>query len=158
MKVSYDLAEDKNAKLVILSSLYSSLASIAQEIRGTTERLTIWSSGLILVVDGWIITGNIKLDVYRRVVICIGVVLFGLIAVFIIRTMETRYRGVAYVTRRINEIQMAHQVGAYLDGEALYPLEWRSYGTKQWKEPIFRVAYVSLSIVTVFGAVVIWIL
>lgn len=158
MKVSYNLDEDKNAKLVILSSLYASLASIAQEIRGTTERLTIWSSGLILVVDGWIITGNIKLDGHRRGVISIGVVLFGLIAVFIIRTMETRYRGVAYVTRRINEIQMAHQVGAYLDGEALYPVEWRTYGTKQWKEPIFRVSYVSLSIVTAFGAVAIWVL
>lgn len=62
MKVSYNLDGDRDAKLVILSSLYASLASVAQEIRGTTERLTIWSSGLILVVDGWIITGNIKLD------------------------------------------------------------------------------------------------
>lgn len=90
--------------------------------------------------------------------ISIGIILFGLIAVFIIRTMEIRYRGVAYVTRRINEIQMAHQVGAYIEGESLYPVEWRTYGTKEWKEPIFRVSYLSLSIVTVFGAVAIWIL
>lgn len=158
MKASYDLADDKTAKLVILGSLYSTLASIAQELRGTAERMTIWSSGLILVVDGWAITGNIKLDASRRGVISIAVVLFGVIAMFIIRTIETRYRGVAYVTRRINEIQMAHQVGAYLEGEALYPVEWRTYGTKEWKEPIFRVSYVSLSIVSAFGAVAIWFL
>lgn len=158
MKALINLAQDKNAKLAILSSLYTSMASIAQEIRGTVERLTIWSSGLILAVDGWLITGNIKLDVYRRGVISIAFILFGIIAVFIIRTMDIRYRGVAFVTRRINEIQMTYKVGAYLDDDALYPLEWQSYGTKQWKEPIFRVSYISLTIVSVFSAVAIWIL
>lgn len=155
---AFDLADNRDAKLVVVGSMYSAMVSIAQELRSTVERMTVWSTGIVLALDGWIITGDVQLDLRRRVLVSCAVIIFGLIATFVVRTLHRRYLGVASVIRRINEVQMAHRPGAFLDGEALFPTQWKDFGTPRWREPIFRVSYLSLVIVSAFGACVVWVL
>lgn len=153
---SFDLAEDKQAKLEVVTSIYQAMISIAQELRGAVERITIWGSGLVLVVDGWLVAGKSTIDLKGKVIISIGIVAFTTIMFLLIKTLQRRYDGVAQVIRKINEVQLAHQTGAYLDGEALFPQHWKEFGTPEWREPIFRLSYVSIPLVAAFGVVVVW--
>lgn len=152
----FDLSDDKDAKLTIISSIYSAMISIAQELRRSAERLAIWASGLMLVLAGWLVTGKLQLGFQQKIVVSAAMLLFGLVALLIVWALQQRYRGVAQVIRRINELQMAHKTGAYFKDETLFPVEWQYYGAKKWKEPIFRISYLSVSVVTSFCTLIIW--
>ena len=158
MKISeqFDLAADKDAKLSLITSNYSAMVSIAQELRRSAERLTIWATGLMLLLAGWLVTGKLALNISQKSILSLAIILFGVVAILIIRTLQQRYRGVAHVIRRINELQMAHMPGAYFDDEPLFPTDWKNYGTTKWKESIFRISYFSLVVVSLFAAVIIW--
>ena len=79
MKISstFDLIDCKDAKLAIITSIYQSMISIAQELRQTVERITIWGSGLILVLDGWLVAGKTNVDSRGKVAISIGIAVKG---------------------------------------------------------------------------------
>lgn len=132
------------------------MISIAQELRRTVERITIWGSGLVLLLDGWLVAGKATVDIKGKILISLGIAIFAAITILIIRTLHRRYEGVAQVIRKINYVQLGHQPGAYLEGEALLPQHWEKFGTPRWREPIFSLSYVCIPIVAAFGLAVIW--
>ncbi len=153
---SFDLSGDKDAKLAIITSIYSCLITNSQELRRSAERLTIWGSGLILLLDGWFIAGDVSIGVRGRLFISLGVVIFGGLALLLIKTLHWRYNGVAHVIRKINEVQMTYANGVFLEGETLFPEYWKTFGTPKWKEPILLVSYLALTVISLFGAIAIW--
>jgi hypothetical protein len=155
---SFDIRRDKEAKLSIILSIYSSMVSYSQELRGAVERLTIWGCGLILLLDGWLVTSQNPVSTRDRIVISIGIVGFILIVVMIIRSLQQRFNGFAQVIRRVNQVQMVYEHGVFLENDILFPEHWKNFGSPKWKEPIFRIAYVSLTVVGIFGVIAVWLL
>ncbi len=90
----------------------------------------------------------------------ISLAIFGFtcVVIFTIRALQQRFNGFAYIIRRLNQVQMVYEKGAYLENDTLFPEYWKNFGTSQWKEPIFRVAYVSLVLVGAFGILAVWFL
>ena len=148
---------DPEAKLSIALAIYSSMISLAQELRGTTERLTIGGGGLILLCDGWFLSKQPPPSVRERVFLSLALVIFGFLLFMVVRTIHLRYTGVAYVIRRVNEIQMAHESSAFLEGESLFPSQWKEFGTETWNEPIFRLAYFAIGLIVLFATSALWI-
>ena len=153
-----ELKTNKEAKQQNINTLYNSMISITQEIRGTVERMTLWGCGLILALDGWLATSDKNISSIAKIILSFGVLLFGTITIFIVQSLKTRYQSNAQVIRKLNELQLAHTTGEYFQDEALFPDSWKLFGTKDWKEPIFTISYVSLPGITIFGIIVIWVL
>lgn len=143
-------------KIAVLNVVYPVIASMAQELRQTVERLAMAACGLVIVAVGWLMSRTQPPTVRVRIVVTIGVLLVVAIAGAIINTLHARYRGVAQVIRNLNEVQLVHAPGAFLPERALFPTDWRQFGAQEWREPIFRVAYVSLAIVTAFAIAGLW--
>jgi hypothetical protein len=128
--------------LTVVLSIYSSMTSIAQEIRQTVERLTVLWTGALIATTGWFLGSQQR---YRlRVFAAISIVVYTFLIGIVLRSLWIRYKGVAHVTRNINTIQGAHEPGRYLVAEALMPTQWQRFGTNGWIEPIFRVSFFAL--------------
>lgn len=153
-----DIAGDRDARLSILSTIYTSMVGYTQEIRGTVERVTVWGCGLIFVIVGWMVSRENLTTPRDRIVSSCAVLLFGIILIATISALKRRFDGFAQVIRRVNEAQLVHQPGAYIEEVPLFPEHWKLYGSPQWSETIFRVSYVSLAVVTLFGIAAVWFL
>ena len=153
---SFNFRNDKEAKLRILLTLYSGFHSTSLDLRGSVERLTIWGCGLILLLDGWLVTDQIPVTMKTKTVITIGIVIFTSIVALVIRSIQQRYIGVQQAIIRINHAQMAYEKGAFFEDETLLPEHWKERVGRVWKEPIFQIAYISLAVVGVFGVIIIW--
>ncbi len=154
----FNLNNDKEAKLNIITSLYSAMVSYTQEIRGVVERTTVVGCGLILLLDGWLVTSQLHVNLRGKLVISLAIFGFTCVVIFTIRALQQRFNGFAYIIRRLNQVQMVYEKGAYLENDILFPEYWKNFGTSRWKEPIFRVAYVSLVLVGAFGILAVWFL
>lgn len=155
MKRSTLLNFDKEDKLQIIISLYEAMVSYSQELRATVERLTIWGCGLILLAVGWLVTTPVSITTTAKVVIAIGVASFIIVIYLVIRSLQNRYGGFAIVIRNINEVQMVYETGTYLENKNLFPDHWKAFGSKEWKEPIFDISYISLAVVGLFSLAVV---
>lgn len=153
-----DINGKNEIKLNIISSIYSAMVSYTQELRGAVERIIIWGSGLILLLDGWLITSQNPISIRGQIVISIGIIGFTIIVLMIIKSLQNRFNDFAKVVRKLNQIQMVYENGAFLENEILFPEHWKNFGSPAWKEPIFNIAYVSLPLVGIFGVVVVWLL
>jgi hypothetical protein len=52
----FDIHNDKEAKLQIILSLSTRMVSYIQELQGRTERTTLLGCGLVVLLDGWLVT------------------------------------------------------------------------------------------------------
>jgi len=148
-----------NSTIELLKILHPAMASLAQELRQTVERLTMTGCGGVLLVTGWLLSGQRAGPTFRdRLLVSVAMVIFVGIATAVTGTLRKRYRGVAMAIRNINSVERVHEVGAFLEGRPLYPPDWAAYGSPTWREPIFRVAYISWSVVAVFSITALWIL
>ncbi len=150
---SFNLRTDDQAKLEIVLSIYSAMVAYVHELREAVERLTVWGCGLMLLATGWLVTSDGPVTPEARAVISTGVFGFAGLLILIIRNLRNRFDGYAKVIRRINEVQLAHEHGVFLEDDALLPRSWRDFGEPEWKEPIFWIAYVSLCVVGSFSVI-----
>lgn len=155
---SFDLVNDKQAKLSIVLAIYSAQVSFIQEMRGVVERLVVGAAGLVLLLDGWLVSRQTPVDLVTKAVFSVGIVGFAGIVVLVIRSLKQRFDGFAYVVRRINQVMMVYELGAYLDNDTLYPDHWKAFGSPNWDEPIFKLAWPSMIAIALFGVVAIWLL
>jgi hypothetical protein len=155
---SFDIGDDNSAKLQIVLAIYSSMLSSAQEIRASTQRAATLGASGILLLCAWMVNREGQTSTIGKVFISGGIVVFVGMFVAIIQALGIRYRGVALVIRRINVLQLVYQESAYLDGQILFPDHFRTFGSAQWKEPIFRLSYVSLVVIGAFGMCSVWLL
>lgn len=152
---TFDLLDDKQAKLKIILALYSAQVSFVQEMRGVVERLIVGAAGLVLLLDGWLVTRQTPVDPLTKVVISAGILGFAVIVTLVIRSLKHRFHGFAYVVHRLNLAMMVYEPGAYLANDMLFPEDWK---TAEWDEPIFRLAWPALAAVALFGVIAIWVL
>ncbi len=145
-------------RIAILNVVYPAMISIAQELRLTVERLTVGGCGLVLVVTGWLLSQQSAPPTGSRIFLTIGIVVFTAVSLSIVISLERRYRGVSQAIRNLNEAQLCHTPGAYLQERNLFPESWKQYGTHEWKEPIFRISYASMSIVGSICIAACWLL
>ena len=150
-----DFRDDPAVCREIVTTIYSSMIVLAQELRQSAERLTVWSSGLVLIIVGWTVT---RTDIPRKglIVVSLGIVLLCLMTSLIIHTLSARYRYVALVKLRINQIQLAHEPGVYLEGEAVFPPHWAGFRYSEWREPIFAISHLTLFLFACLGGSIVW--
>ena len=118
----------------VIDTFYTSFMSLAQELRRSAERITIWACGLVLLVVGWLVKrtsapagtpssegkSSFRVEHSEADVgwfIAGALVILYLVIVAVIETLERRYKNVAYVIHRINTIQAAHAEGMFLSSE-----------------------------------------
>jgi hypothetical protein len=127
-----------------LASIYAAMISIGQEIRQSVERVTVVGIGALLATTGWFIGASDRLRSDLRLFVALAMCCYGGLLYLVVHAMWGRYKGVAHVTRNLNVLQGAHEHDRFLHDAPLMPTAWRRFGTDQWLEPIFRVAFASL--------------
>jgi hypothetical protein len=150
--------ETRDQKLQVVGVLYEAMISIAQELRQTIERLTMAGCGVVLLTTGWLLSRQNSIKTSHRYFIAISIIVFTIVAIAITWSIKRRYQGVAQSIRRLNEVQLVHVLGAYVHGKVMFPPHFRDYGSDQWVEPIFTIAYLSWILVGGLAAGAIWIL
>ena len=128
-------------KIAILNVVYSVMASIAQELRQTVERLTITGCGLVILAVGWLMSRTPPLSLKTRLIATVGILLLVAISIAITQTLHSRYRGVAQAIRNINEAQLVHEPGIFVPDRAIFPASFRSTSSSS-KQIVFLIRLV----------------
>lgn len=149
---------DDKSKLNIILTLYVQMVTYIQEIRGRVERIVVGGSALIVLLDGWLVTRSNSVSISSKVVASIGILLFTGVLALVVRALQQQFHGYAQVIRKINEVQLVHSQGVFLQNHALYPVQWKDFGSDSWKEPIFIIAYPIQVAIGVFGVTAIWLI
>jgi hypothetical protein len=145
-----------DSMLSIVLTLYVQMVTYIQELRARVERIVVGGSGLIILLDGWLVTTSHSVTVPGKVVVSVGIALFTCVLALVIRTRHRQFRGYAQIIRKINEVQLVYTPGVFLQDQILYPEGWKNFGSATWKEPIFAIAYPIQLVVGLFGIVAIW--
>jgi hypothetical protein len=136
-------------KLEVLKTLYTQQQSTAHILRERMSKITTGTISVLAVIDGWIIAnrgdliGQISmLNLAILMIVCIAV--YG---------VQSRYKEFCAVAKLIVRIEMAMKLydkGAYIEGESLYPAEYKALGTEGYEHGK-NISFSQSYILIVFG-------
>lgn len=154
------------AKISIVNPIYSALVIWISNMILSVERMTLWVCGVILATTGWLVTGKIAETYSAKIYFSTASILFGLLGIGIVASIHKNYIDIVKTISQINKFQMVYSRNVYLKDETLFPHRWSEFDLQPLKrrlfsfqeQPIFRVSYAAFAIVSIFGALAVWLL
>jgi hypothetical protein len=117
----------------ILKTLYTQQQSTAHILREKISKISTGAIGLLVVIDGWLITNKQDLASSHVTMLMISICIIVWVALY---GIYSRYKEFSAVARLIVRIEMAMKIyesGAYIDNESLYPSEFKNLGKKGYE-------------------------
>lgn len=119
-------------------------------IRQRVENVCLWVLGILVVVAGWIVQGNVRLSLPQKGFLC-GALLTAVVGVrcLYLRDIEKGFRKQLRATARIEKVLGFYEEGYFDPTErSLYPEEWSRAGRESGEGSYFRMSYLLLYIGT----------
>ncbi|WP_114325838.1 hypothetical protein [Candidatus Colwellia aromaticivorans] len=119
-------------KLEVLKTLYTQQQSTAHILRERMSKISTGAISVLVVIDGWIISN--KADLIGQ----LSILNWAIIMIVSISTygVQSRYKEFCAVAKLIVRIEMAMKLydkDEYIEGESLYPAEYKALGTKGYE-------------------------
>ncbi|MEZ4912247.1 MAG: hypothetical protein R2774_15470 [Saprospiraceae bacterium] len=97
-----------------------------KKIHTTTEKVV----GVLLVINGWLISQDVALDTMEKYLFLLIVIVVAITSMYVIYRDNKIYRNHARIVRQMSEELGTFKEGAIVKGITLYPNEWRKFGNE----------------------------
>ncbi|MEH6473028.1 MAG: hypothetical protein V7752_17460 [Halopseudomonas sp.] len=119
-------------RLGILKTIYSQQQSTAHILRERIAKIATGAVGLLVVIDGWLISQTPALDGAPTVMLTLTIIVIVAVSIYAIRARYREFSAVARLIVRIETAMNLYQPGAYMD-ESLYPAEYQNLGQANYE-------------------------
>ncbi|MEH6651779.1 MAG: hypothetical protein V7707_17300 [Motiliproteus sp.] len=119
-------------QLSILKTVYSQQQSTAHILRERIAKIATGGVGLLVVIDGWLITRAPTLEGAPTVMLTLAIVVIVAVSIYAIRARYREFSAVARLIVRIETAMEIYQPGAFMD-EPLYPAEYQQLGDANYE-------------------------
>lgn len=142
----------------MLPKVYNSLASEMQEFRTSMAKIMLAFLGMTFLFVGWAVVRQEVLPIKHKLILSLGIMVVVLLGLVITRLMRRYFTDIASAIVKIQDTAGMFTRGHFVEEQSILPEHWQSFGTSQWKEPIFTVAYMTISLSSVFAVTAIWLI
>jgi len=119
-------------QLGVLKTLYSQQQSTAHILRERIAKIATGAIGLLVVIDGWLITQAPALKGAPALMLPLAIAVIVAVAIYAIRARYREFAAVARLIVRIETAMQLYQPGAYMD-EPLYPAAYQNLGDDHYE-------------------------
>ncbi|MEH6626902.1 MAG: hypothetical protein V7739_10675 [Motiliproteus sp.] len=119
-------------QLSVLKTLYSQQQSTAHILRERIAKIASGAVGLLVVIDGWLITQASTLKVSPVIMLAVAITVIVAVSIYAIRARYREFSAVAQLIVRIETAMGVYQPGAFMN-ETLYPAEYQNLGKEDYE-------------------------
>lgn len=130
----------EDQQIEILKTLYSQQQSTAHILRERMSKITTGATGLLIVVDGWIITSVKNLTDAHLLMLVLSIIVIIGVSIYSLNSRYKEFSAVARLIVRIERAMKLYDPGFFIENEPLYPSEYENLGQDDYEhgKNIFR--------------------
>lgn len=136
-KIDYAMEMDDEKKFEILKTLYSFLFPYHESSIKRIIDILKGGIGIQIIIDGWIIALENALPIKEKLFIAIGLIIFSIIALLIMRNYFRDYLLTAILIVQIEKTWGLYENDLFVKDETLFPISYKEWPQSSFSSKIF---------------------
>ncbi len=140
-----------NKKIDILLHSLSERYNSLHKIRGRVQGIGIWSLGVMVGICGWLLKGDIILNIFQKTIYILAAIgAFLVIRFLYLNDLKKGFKSQQRVAVKIEKSLKLFEPGFFLTGDSIFPMKWLDAGTNEGEGKFFQTTYILLYIGILF--------
>lgn len=144
----------REEKVAVIQQILTEKYSAENIMRERTLKFTLWILGYLIGFFGLLLAGKFDLELFTKILLTIVVSLTGYISYYFISSIKSGFKKNRKIIIKLENALMLYSKDVYLDGETLYPIEYKQEIEKT--TPFFRSLYIPLIFIHIILGFYIW--
>ena len=137
-------------KLEILKIVYTQQHTISQKILDKISSTTTWVIGILLIIDGSLVTEFTNISTYNKFLIAILIVALCVATIYLLKSKYNEFSAVAKLILRVEEAMHLYEPDFFIPGKTLFPQDYKCLGDDNY-EHSQKLLYSNIYLVLTFG-------
>jgi hypothetical protein len=126
-------------RISILLAVYAQLTSSALGYHSIVINVNVMCLSVNTFLVGYLIGTNAAVQGVPKYLLALVPALLAVAGIIVTRVIRSHYLAITSVIRRLDVMFGSFTSDYFAPGPALYPHDWRNYGTRQWHEIVFEI-------------------
>lgn len=151
-----DITINASEKLRLIELVYNNATSEIQQIRSIVTKILFGIFGFATILNSWLLEYTSQFTIIKKVFFSIFLSILSTFTLYVINNHKKYFLDIAKVINKIDILINMYEKNTYIPNEVLFPGNWKNFGGKNWKEPIFSASYLSIFFFYLLSICLLW--